>query len=93
MNECNKLSRREALGKALSLVVGAAVVSVISIPRAVAGKAAKSDFYYQETPKNGQSCSSCRMFMAQANGRGGCALLEGDVVPTGWCMAYSPKAR
>ena len=91
MHECKKFTRREVLARSVSLIVSAAAVSMVAVPRALATKAAKSDFYYQETPQNGKSCSSCRMFLAQSHTKGQCAILEGEVVPTGWCMAYSER--
>jgi hypothetical protein len=58
---------------------------------AAAAKADKKDFFYQEKPKDGKSCSSCRMFSSVTSGKGQCAIVDGDVLPNGWCMAYSPR--
>ena len=57
---------------------------------AQASKAAKADFAYQSHPKQGKSCATCRLFSTN-NGIGNCAIVEGDVSPDGWCMAYSPR--
>ncbi len=89
MHDEGNLSRRRILIRATGLVAGAVALAA---SRAVVAKAAKADFYYQDTPKNGQSCSGCRMFQALPEGRGRCALVEGEVSATGWCMAYSAKS-
>jgi High potential iron-sulfur protein len=60
--------------------------------RANAGKAAKGDFFYQDKPKDGKSCLTCRLFSPAEANKGTCAVVDGDVSPSGWCMAYSPKA-
>lgn len=65
---------------------------VPSLPVPAGSKAAKQDFSYQEKPRQGKSCSSCRMFIPAASGNPHCALVDGDISPTGWCMAYTPVA-
>ena len=56
-----------------------------------AAKADKRDFFYQDRPKDGKSCATCRLFSAAPSGQGNCAIVDGEVSPNGWCMAYSPK--
>lgn len=58
---------------------------------AEAAKAKKQDFFYQDKPKDGKSCSSCRLFSSSSADLGSCAVVEGEVSPNGWCMAYSPR--
>jgi hypothetical protein len=55
-------------------------------------KADKRDFFYQGKPKDGKSCANCRMFSLTPDGLGLCAIVDGDVSPNGWCMAYSSRA-
>lgn len=64
-----------------------AVPAMLAVKPALANKASKSDFAYQEKPKDGKTCATCTAFVAP----GQCRLLEGEVKPEGWCVAYSPK--
>ena len=74
------------------LVLGvAAVVSVGNPPSAQSAKADKRDFFYQDKPKEGRSCASCRLFTPGDGGAGRCAIVDGDVSASGWCMAYSRR--
>jgi hypothetical protein len=78
-----------------TFVVGTSLgVALLAAARhALAAKAQKADFGYRPSPKDGKSCASCRLFTATAPGKGSCAVVEGDVSPSGWCMAYSPRQR
>ncbi len=84
------ISRRAAIVASTGLVVRAAAIAMI-IPLQARAKVAKADFYYQEKPKEGKTCATCRLFVAAEAGRGTCAVVEGDISSTGWCMAYSPR--
>jgi hypothetical protein len=92
------LTRRAALGR------GAAVLATISVvvagvsPVFAAGKAAKDDFYFQETPDadSGRNCTGCINFTAKATGlygkdSGDCALLSGDVCNHCYCQGWTDK--
>ncbi len=57
--------------------------------RAEAGKARKADVYYQDTPKEGKTCSACALFIAGSPPA--CGLVEGEIQPSGWCIAFSAK--
>jgi hypothetical protein len=72
-----------------ALVFGAALVPA----RPARAKVAKSQFQYQNRPHDGKSCASCRFFSMAPEGGGTCALVEGEVRPEGWCMAYAPARR
>jgi hypothetical protein len=90
-NDQTSNARRQLLQHGVTLLSGAFVASTI-VPRcAAAGKAMRDDFSYQDRPKNGKSCASCRLFTPKAVGLGTCALVEGEVSPNGWCMAFSPR--
>ncbi len=75
-----------------ALATGVAVAMLaICIPKvASAAKASKRDFSYQDKPKGSASCVSCKLFSRSSSG-GVCAIVDGEVSPDGWCMAYSPK--
>lgn len=87
------ITRREGLAWASQWLVGVTALSVVGMPtRSGAAKAEKQDFFYQDKPKEGKSCSSCRLYSVNDLGKGQCAIVDGDVSPNGWCMAYSPRA-
>jgi spermidine/putrescine-binding protein len=80
-----KLSRRSFFRGAIA---GAAVVAgVIPIKVAYAQKADKKSMQYQDTPKDGQQCDACVYFQAPNK----CGIVEGDISPKGWCVAYNKK--
>ncbi len=59
-----------------------------------AGSATKGMLHYQDSPKDGHSCSGCSSFRPPAAAdaeTGTCKVLEGPISPHGWCMAYSPR--
>ena len=87
----SEISRRQAIAVGTALVARTALGAMIVTPLRVGAKAAKADFYYQERAKDGKSCSTCRLFAPTESGRGTCAVVEGDVSSTGWCLAYSPR--
>jgi hypothetical protein len=84
--------RRSALACSGRMIAGVAVCTLASTPlRAIAGKASKRDFSYQDHPKDGKRCADCRLFSRVNDDKGVCALVDGDVSPGGWCMAFSQK--
>jgi hypothetical protein len=88
----SNITRRDAVVLGTRwLFAGSVIAVVVAPPRAHAGKASKADFFYQEKPKDGKSCANCRLFVASESGKGTCAVVDGDVSPNGWCMAYSPR--
>jgi len=67
-----------------SLVIGtAAGCSTIGD----AFKVSKMSAQYQDMPKDMQSCSRCKYFVAP----NGCHQVQGMVSPTGWCRYWSVK--
>ena len=42
---------------------------------------------YQDTPKNGQECSTCVNFVAPA----ACRIVSSPISPHGWCQFYAAK--
>jgi hypothetical protein len=87
----SKLTRRDAVALGTRWLLSGGVVAIACVPVARAGKAAKADFYYQDKPKDGKSCANCRLFTTSEAGKGSCAVVDGDVSPVGWCMAYSAR--
>lgn len=51
-------------------------------------KLAQSAVQYQDHPKGNQKCSGCVNFVAPNT----CKIVEGNISPDGYCIAYAPKA-
>ena len=86
-----RLGRRSMLKKGTALVASLATLGISRAP-AAAGKMAKGDFYYQSTPKDGNKCVDCAVYIPQPGAaEGACKVVEGPINPNGWCMAFSPK--
>ncbi len=86
------MNRKDALGK---LVVLPALAGMIATMTSVAqAKGSKSQFKYQDKPNGNQKCSECSLFVSAKSGSdaASCKVVEGDISPSGWCTAYSPKA-
>jgi hypothetical protein len=81
------LSRRRLIGRAAGLgLVGAGLA--LSTREAAAQKLAQQAAQYQESPKNGQQCSTCALFEPPAS----CKIVDGAISPQGWCKFYVKKA-
>ena len=85
-----KFTRHEVLVHAVRALTGFALLALTGQPReAAAAKAQKEDVAYRDKPNGGKSCASCRQFSPSAAGKGTCAIVEGEVSASGWCVAYS----
>ena len=85
-----QMSRRELLSSGLLAVPVA--VALITLRPAVVGaqqKMAQKMVQYQTTPKNKQQCSTCLHFVAPDS----CKMVEGKIVPNGWCSLFAPKPK
>lgn len=86
------VSRRQHLQRAAQVVCAVACAGLSTGPNVWAmSKADKRDFLYQDKPKDGKSCSNCKMFTSSASSKGVCAIVDGEVIANGWCMAYTPR--
>jgi hypothetical protein len=96
------VTRRAALTRAAVALAGIAVAVVGVRPTVAAeakkkAKAAKEDFYFQETPNDdGRNCTGCINFTPKATGMygdksGDCALLQGDVCTHCYCQGWTDK--
>jgi hypothetical protein len=80
------VSRRRFLRASSMFVV--AVPAAVVAPCARANKADKSDVSYRDKPgANGKRCGGCASFVAPR----ACRVVDGDVSPDGWCIAYSER--
>ena len=55
--------------------------------RAQDAKAAKDAVQYQDAPKDGQECDKCVNWVAP----NACKIVEGQINPKGYCIAFAPK--
>ena len=98
------ISRRAALTRGALTLAGIAVTVAgvrpalaADAPKKKKAKAAKEDFYFQETPNDdGKNCTGCINFTPKATGlygaaSGDCALLEGDVCNHCYCQGWTDK--
>ena len=77
-------SRRGIMRKAACAFGGAlAVMAVTPAQAKMSQKAAE----YQTTPKGNESCANCALYRAPSS----CTLIDGPVVPAGWCRFYAKK--
>ena len=52
-------------------------------------KLAMTAVKYQPDPKDGKQCDGCNFFVAPNS----CKMVDGDIAPTGWCLALGQEAR
>ncbi len=84
------LSRRNMLRGTAIAAGGATLLAATltaSAARAEAGKVSQADAAYQATPKDGQRCDGCKLFVAPAS----CSAVSGTISPSGWCKLYTAK--
>jgi hypothetical protein len=91
------ISRRAALSGAAKALAAIGVVVIGFRPAYAKQKAAKDDFFFQDTPdESGKKCSGCINFTPKSTGQygadsGDCALLEGDVCTHCYCQGWTDK--
>ncbi len=80
------VSRRSFL-KGAALLASISVVPALMVSKeAAAAKVPKAAMQYQNTPKNGGQCDTCVQYIPGKKPQ--CKVVEGDVSPKGWCLAY-----
>jgi hypothetical protein len=89
------LSRRRMLKQATTTLAALAAIPIFMVSsRAYASLAAKSDFHYQDHPKDGKKCADCAAFLPSSPNAGidgTCRVISGAISPNGWCMAFTSK--
>ena len=88
-DEINK-TRRVILRTGLAALGGVAATATAARAnqRTAQTKLAQKVVQYQETPKGDQKCSVCVNFEPP----NGCKIVEGNINPNGWCIAFGPKS-
>jgi hypothetical protein len=81
-------SRRAVLLNSVSIAAGGFILSAPAARTALAQtKLTHETAKYQDTPKNGQKCSTCIQFVTPAS----CKIVADPISPEGWCQLYGPK--
>ena len=74
-----------------SLLVGVAAAGSAPIlatsAAAAMAKVSQAAVAYQNSPKNGQSCADCNLFLAPS----ACKTVSGAISPNGWCDIWVKK--
>ena len=82
----NMISRRSLLRGAPVVAATAVSLGCMTPGEATAQQTKLSQALskYQDTPKNGQQCSTCSRFVAPAS----CTVVVDPIAPLGWCQFY-----
>jgi len=76
-------SRRAFLLNTVSVAAGGFILSAPAAPTALAQtKQTHEAAKYQDTPKDGQKCSTCILFEPPAS----CKIVVDPISPDGWCQ-------
>ena len=88
-----KLSRRLFVKSAVMLVGGAALEGVRPSPATAQTKLSKAAVKYQTKPNGEKECDDCIQFVpgASADAMGTCKVVEGEISPHGYCIAFVAK--
>ena len=66
---------------------GTIVASGLGSSPAEAAKMSPKAMSYRPTPNGNQRCDNCANFQPPT----GCKVVDGAIVPTGWCILYHSK--
>jgi hypothetical protein len=85
-----KISRRHAFGLGATAAIGSAMLgTAFAAPeRFAAAQVTQDAAGYQAQPNNDQRCAFCAHFQPPA----GCQLVQGTIVPNGWCKLFRAKS-
>ena len=82
-------SRRAILLNGVSIAAGGFILSAPAARTALAQtKQTHEAAKYQDTPKDGQKCSTCIQFVTPP---ASCKIVVDPISPDGWCQLYGPK--
>ncbi len=87
MTDLSSPSRRRLLGIGLTTIAGGILATAAARAQDADSKVEQSVVQYQPNPKDGQKCSGCANFVAP----NACKVVQGNISPEGWCVAYAPK--
>ena len=83
------ITRRHAVGLGAGVAIGSAALVLAGTRHAVAAapQVTQDAAGYQNQPNNDQRCALCIHFRAPSS----CELVQGTIVPNGWCKLYRAK--
>ena len=86
------ITRRHAVGLGATAAIGSAMLGrALAEPERLAAAApqvTQQAAGYQTQPNNDQRCALCAHFQPPAS----CQVVQGTIVPNGWCKLFSPKS-
>ena len=80
------ISRRSVL-QGVAFAVGATPIILATTYPASAAKMSQASAGYRNSPKGGQSCANCKLFIPPSS----CTLVEGPISAHGWCRLWVSK--
>jgi hypothetical protein len=85
-----KITRRHAFGLGATAAFGSAIfgTALASPERVAAAQVTQDAAGYQTQPNNDQRCAFCAHFQAPA----ACLVVQGTIVPNGWCKLFHAKS-
>lgn len=89
----NSTDRRNALRVVYGLTLALAASAVPTAAKPFRWNRPKGTAGYQEQPNDKEQCSRCKLFLVpkHTDSLGGCVVLEGEIVPNGWCRLWEPR--
>ena len=83
------ITRRHAFGLGATVAIGSTIFgAALAGPERVAAAQVSQDAAgYQTQPNNDQRCAFCVHFQAPAS----CQIVQGTIVPNGWCKLFRGK--
>jgi hypothetical protein len=82
------VSRRSLLTSIPVVAGGLISVAAVAGNASAQTKISHADAKYQESPKNGQKCSTCLQFQPPSS----CKIVADPINPNGWCQFYGAKS-
>lgn len=83
------ISRGEIISLLAGLPLAVAATTGVALAADDSGGTKKQYKYVTKPGPKGQKCSACSLFKAPAS----CAIVKGKISPSGYCIAFSPKAK
>ena len=93
MSDPNRdITRKEMLAGIIVLPALAGLFAASTT--AAQAKGSQAQFKYQKTPNGKKQCSNCTFFITgkTATANGTCKIVDGDISPKGYCIAWSAKS-
>ena len=72
---------------ACAALTGCCAAAALTSGAAAEDKVKKQEAQYQNSPKGQQRCEICLQFESPNH----CKIVEGDIVPKGWCQFFAAR--